>query len=444
MSAIANDSVPRPATRPRWLLPVIALAAIAAGGGGYAWWRSQRVEVPEIALPGIEQRVVEEVDKARAEVIADPKSVDAWGKVGLVLFANDLYPQANPWLEHAEQMNSADPRWPYLRGMVLVLEKPDEALAFFKRAAELSPRDPMIRLRLAETLFTLDQLDEADTAFAEVLRLHAGNPRAQLGLGLILLRRNQPAAAIPLLRQAAENPTARKAGHAALAEALTRTSDDKGAEQEREFSAAAPKDPNWPDPMLMKLAEFQVSLNGRLARAKSLIVGGKAEDGLALAQRVARERPDSAEAHLTVAKGLLGTRQFADAEAALHRALECDRQLADADALLGALYLTVRNDAAGAESHFRAVLHVRPNDAQAHYHLARCRLAQNDKKGAAAGFAEAVRYRPGFAAAHLALGELQLDAGRTKEAIASLEAAAKLDAANDKARDLLAKARQQK
>jgi len=187
-----------------------------------------------------------------------------------------------------------------------------------------------------------------------------------------------------------------------------------------------------------------VNLNGRLQRARSLIAGGKSDEGLKLAQQVLRDRPDSAEAHFTAARALLALRRLDEAEAELHRAVEREPNLPDAYLLLGGLSLDVRHDPAEAEASFRKALEYRAGDATTHFHIARCRLLQNDKDGAAKEFAEAVRYRPGFAAAHLALGELDLEAGRVDDALTHLEAVAKLEPNNDKARDLLAQARAKK
>jgi tetratricopeptide (TPR) repeat protein len=175
-----------------------------------------------------------------------------------------------------------------------------------------------------------------------------------------------------------------------------------------------------------------------------LIGEGKADEALKLVQQALRDRPDSAEAHFTAARALLALRRIDEAEAELHRAVEREPNLPDAYLLLGGLSLEVHHDAAGAEDNFRKALEYRANDATAHYHVARCRLLQNDKDGATKEFAEAVRYRPGYAAAHLALGELDLEAGRIDDAITHLEAAAKLEPNNDKARDLLAQAKAKK
>jgi tetratricopeptide (TPR) repeat protein len=428
----------------RWLLPLVALAMIAAAAvGGFAWRHSHRIVVPEVALQGVEPRVVEEVEKARTEVLEDPKSAEAWGKVGMVLFANDLYAEARPWLERAEQIDAADPRWPYYRGMTLMLDRPEDGIGFLKRAAELVPQDAPIKLRLAEALLTLDRADEAGAAFAEVERLDPENPRALLGRGILLLRRGEPATAVPLLRKAAADPTARKAAHAALSEALTRVGDEKKAEEHRQLAAAAPKDAGWPDPRIIRLQKYQVNLNGLLNRANAAMAAGQGADALALAREVLRDRPDSAQAHLAAGRALAGMRRVDEAEAELRKATECEPGLVQTHFALGGFLLERRRDPAAAEASFRKVLELHPGDVMAHFYLAQCRLQQGDKDGAVEHLKDAVRYRPGFAAAHLALGELYLEAGRTNAALASLEIAARLEPTNEKARDLLARAKKQ-
>src|SRR5262249_53425502 len=180
-------------------------------------------------------------------VDAKPKSGRSWGHLGIVLFAQDMYTESAGCFAEAERLDPSDVRWPYFRGLALILQKPDEGIVALEHAAQVAPGNSTVKLRLAEEYLKLDRIDEAEAIYNELLAGRADNPRALLGRGQILSRRGKWKEAVEPLKSAAESPMARRSARVALAEVYQRLGETTAAEAERKRAADAPADVPWPD-----------------------------------------------------------------------------------------------------------------------------------------------------------------------------------------------------
>src|SRR5262249_14934864 len=156
---------------------LLAVLLAGAGAGGFFVWRLRKPVIPPIATEGLDAEVVAAIAGARAAVEARPRSAEAWGHLGLGLFSQDRYADRIAIFARAEQLDRNDARWPYFRGLALILEKPEEGLVALQRAAA-TPASPLsVRLRLAEETLKLGHLDEADVLFRDLLADYPDNPR---------------------------------------------------------------------------------------------------------------------------------------------------------------------------------------------------------------------------------------------------------------------------
>lgn len=431
------------ARRRRLTLLVIVLLLLGVGVGGYLLWRPKKSVVPPIPTEGLDAEVVAAIDKARAEVDAHPHSAVAWGHLGMVLFAQDLYEPAIPILAEAERLDPHNVRWPYFEGLALILVRPEEGIAALERAAAVAPQNLAVRLRLAEEYLKLDRTDEADRLFRQLLTDAPGNPRALLGRGEILSRRGHWREAVGLLEKAADDPSARRSARVALAEAYARLGQTAAAEAERKRAAETPADLAWPDPFLAEAKKLQTGLQPRLDQALQLSNDGHPDEAFDLMAQVLRDHPDSAEAHLTAGKLLIRAKQFPEAEKALRQAITLDPNLVEGHFLLAGAEM-MRKDYPAAEYSYLRAIELKPTYGLAHYDLGLCLLQQGNRDRAREAFRQAVRYRPDYAPAQLELGELLLDDGQVKEALPHLEAAVRLDGRSERARRLLDRARAKK
>jgi tetratricopeptide (TPR) repeat protein len=414
---------------------------VVAGVGAYLAWRLSAPSVPAIATEGMDAEVVALINEARAEVAARPRSAAAWGRLGMVLFGNTMYGDSIAVLAQAEQLDPRDPRWPYLAGLALILQKPEEGLAALKRAAAIPGPNLHIRMRLAEESLKQDRLDEADTLYQGILAETPGFPWALVGQGQILLKRGQYEAATEPLEQAALDRRAQSAARTALAEAYQRQGKVAEAETERKRAKALPPDTKWEDPILDRTDDLHTGLQFRVDQALGVMQGGDVGRARTLIADVVRDHPDSDDAHLAMAKVLIRSGAFDEAVTQLQRALTINPDLVQAHVLLASIQMT-RKDFAAAEKSCRRAIELQPAFGEAHHDLGICLLQLGNRAGALQAFRDALRARPDLAIAHVELGALLLEDGQVQEAIAHLDQAVRLDGQNERARTLLEKARQ--
>jgi tetratricopeptide (TPR) repeat protein len=428
--------------RRRWVYGGLLLLVAAGLGGYFVWWRTAPI-VPPIATEGLDAEVVALMQQARADVIAAPRSAAAWGRLGLILYAHDMYAESAAFLAEAERLDPADARWPYLRGLGLIPQNPEAGIVALKRAAAITPTNLTMQLRWAEECLKLDRIDEADAIFRHLADVSTNHPRVLLGQGQILCRRGQWREALAPLTAAATAPTAQRSARVALAEAYLRMGNASLAETQRQHAARLPADPTWPDPFIAEAEKFRTGLVPRLEQALQLRDAGKVQDGLTLIAEILRDHPNSDKLHLTHARLLIAAGAQEPGEEALRQAIQLNPGLGPAHLLL-AETLMAKHDYAGAERSFLRVIELTPAHGVAHYQLGACRLKQGNKAEAMAAFRDAVRCRPDFAVAHLELGALLLADGQVAEAIVHLGHAIHLDGTNDRARGLLERARAKK
>jgi tetratricopeptide (TPR) repeat protein len=429
--------------RRRWLGLLALLLLAGAGLGAYFFWAPRRTALPVIPTAGLDAEVVAAIDQARAGVEARPSSAAAWGRLGMVLFAHDMYADCGGVLAEAERLDPKDARWPYFHGLALILQNPDEGIALLERAAAIPPHSLTVRLRLAEQYVKLDRLEEAEALFGELLVEYPDHPRALLGRGQILARHGRWQEALAPLQMAAEQPTAQRSARVALAEAYLRLGNTTAADVARLRADESPADVPWHDSFLAEAQTFRTGLQPRIDQALELLANGQVNESQALIAEVLQAHPDSDEAHLTLAKVWIRAGAFADAERELHQALQCNPNLVEGHFLLAGAQLQRGNYAAAERSYLRTIA-LRPAYGLAHYNLGDCRRQQGQRGAALDAFRAAVRYRPDLAVAHLELGALLLESDRVEEAIGYLENAVRLDARNDRARNLLKQARARK
>jgi tetratricopeptide (TPR) repeat protein len=440
--AVATVPQTRTRAKRRRLLLALAVVLLAGGAavGAYLIRRSRPPAVPPIATMGMDAEVVAAVEEARAAVTAQPDSAAAWGRLGMVLFAQRMSDDCPAVFAEAERLDPADARWPYFHGLALAFSDPEQSVRLLEKAAALAPDNAALKQRLAEQYLKMDRTDDAALLFREVLEQAPTNPRALLGQGLVSERRGQWQEALEPLRAAADHPTARRAARAALAEAYARLGDAKAAEAERRLAADLPADAPWTDPFLDQARTYRTGLQPRVLDALALGDQGRLDDALALIGEVLRDHPDSDDAHLTRAKLLIRARRSRDAEGELKRTLQLNDEVTDAHFLLGAI-TAERGDWEAAERGFQRAVELKPAYAVAHQNLGTCRLKLGKKPEAEESFRQAVRYQPELPVAQLELGALLLEAGKAKEATPHLEQAVRLDGHSERARGLLDEAR---
>jgi tetratricopeptide (TPR) repeat protein len=422
-----------------WVVLVIVVAV--AGALGALWmWNARPARVPTIPTEGLDKEVAQAILSAQAAVRQNPSSAAAWGQFGMVLFAHHLFDHCPQVFEEAARLDPKDARWPYYHGLAIMSLQPDRGIVLLEQARAVKPSDPTLRLRLAQEYFKLERLDEADTLFQELIGTDQVNGQALLGHGQILGRRGRWQEALKPLEKAAQDATARRAAHAALAETYMRLGNSAAAEVERQRLAQLGPDRLWFDPFLAETQKLQRGVQPRIAQAKDWGDEGRRADAIALLEEILREHPDSDEAYLTLAwvQGIAG--QLDQADRALTKALQLNPQHADGYLLQAGIRME-RKDYPAAERAFLRALELKPDFGALYNKLGDCRLKQGNQAGAIEAFRQAIRCRPDLVEAYVELGALLLQTGKTADSIAALEDAIRLNDKDDRARNLLAQAR---
>jgi tetratricopeptide (TPR) repeat protein len=392
-----------------WRLPaVLLLGAALAAAVAVAWLRLRGAPPapPEVALTDADPEVAEAVRAARAGVLSEPRSAAAWGRLGMVLRAHDYGPESSACFAQAERLDPKDPRWPYLRGLTLLLSDPDAGLPLVRRAADLcGDRVSAPRLRLAEALLDRGSLDEAEAEFRRVAGREPDNPRAQLGLARLACLRGDYDASLAHLRRAQASPAAAPPCRRLLAEVRYRQG-DVAAARDLGDTGGAFEEPDWPDPFVEEVMQLQVGAGVQIAQAETLLRQGAAPEAVAVLRGTVDQHPDSGPAWLALGRVLIQVKDYPSAETALRSAVRLAPDSAEGWFHLG-VALALEEKPAEAAGCFSKAVGLKPDYALAQYNLGQCLKQQGDAVGAAEAFRAALRSRPDYAPAQKELDALQ-------------------------------------
>jgi tetratricopeptide (TPR) repeat protein len=410
---------------------VLVLPLVVAAWFGWRWYTTP--VPPEIVLAHPDPALSALIEQARAEVLQQPRSGAAWGKLAVVLAANQFDAEAVECLVPAERFDPNEVRWPYLHGNRALLDgRPQEGIVEMRRAlavAKTPAQRATIRFRLALALIEDGQLDEAEQHLQAERAIEGDHEKVRLGLGLLAVARDNRAAARAQLEALTEVPAARKKACLLLAN----LSDDPFRAQEyRERAARLPTDEAWPDPFLAELTPLCVNRGARLRRVAELLRQHRLPEALALAQQLVAELPDG-DAYFLLASILRQLNRHDDAEHALRTFSTAEPKNAGAHYFL-AVALVERGDPGRCRQALEAAdraLAVEADHAGAHVARAQALKCLGRGKEALTALRQALLCRPDFSDAHLLLGETLAEMGQRDEALTHLKNAVRFAAPDD-------------
>jgi tetratricopeptide (TPR) repeat protein len=430
-----------------------AMVAAALGVGGWLTWRWYTTPVPpQVSLDGASKAVAGAVEEAREEVRRQPRSAQAWGKLGMVLTANGYPEPGAECFEQAERLDPHDPRWPYLRGLQYLSgsasrgeARPQEGIPLLRRAlasARGTEECVVIRFRLALALIEDGQLDEAGRHLDALDDIESARARSRFGRGLLAIARDDRAAARAHLSTLTDHTCARKKACALLAGLVE--GDESLARDYRSREAGLPQDEPWPDPFDADLWAHLMDRKGRLAQVKALQEQGRHAEALAMLRKFAAEAPD-AEICTTLGYTLCRAGELEEGTEMLRAAISFDPQNVRAHHFLGTGLLLrgekKSREAGGREAareFFRQavaaedrVLAVEGDHGYAHLTRGRALKGLGRTDDALAALRRALLCRPDLAEAHLELGEALAEAGQIREGLTHIEDAVRLAGPDD-------------
>jgi tetratricopeptide (TPR) repeat protein len=451
MNDASTSSVPapyRPIWRRRsfWLVLLLSLAAFG-GTGGWLWhrYRSPPPAPPTLDLDDVDPAVAVAINKRRQQVLDNPRSAPAWGKLGEVLTAFHYWKEGIVCFAQAEQLDPNEPRWPYHQGVLqLLLYNPNDAIPRLRRAVELCGNSNLAaRLRLSEGLLSLGRLEEAEEGFRFLLERDPTNARVQLGLGRLALQRRQWQQAQSHLETAASDRHSAREAAIALAELHQRRGDGDAAEKWRGRAERLPPDTPWPDPFIEEILQLQAGKRFRLDEAEQLLQHGRVAEAITQLYELVKDYPDFTKAWFSLGRALLKAGDSPAAERVMGKVVELAPRYAEAHNDLGVARLRQGKwkEAAAA---FNTAIDLKPDFALAYVNLGHSLLPQKDQKGALSAFRSAVHYRPNDPAVHIELAELLHQTHQETEALEQVRQALQLNPADAQAKQLLKKLREKR
>lgn len=389
-----------PRSRRRALVAVGLLAAVGVG----IWYvrRPEPPRPPAVDLSRADPDVAAAVRSALDAVERRPGDATAWGRLGMVLRAHDFEPECLDAFRHAEQLDPADARWPYLQGLTLLLARPDDGLGCLERAAARTGR-PEPKLRLAETLLARGRLDDADGLARQA---PPDEPRTAVALARLADARGQWDAVLRHTEPVRDDPRCRKQVALLRGQALARLGQSAESEAELKRVADLPDDPAWDDPFVRQVEELQVGQAADLRGAGELMARGAYREAIPRLERAVNRDPGADRPRLQLGRALLLAGEPAAARSVLEELTRRHPDSVDGWYHLGLAHLDLGDPAAAAVALARAVK-LKPDHALGHYQLGVARHRQGDRAGAVAALEEALRCRPDYEPASRLLREVR-------------------------------------
>jgi tetratricopeptide (TPR) repeat protein len=356
-------------------------------------------------LTGVDSEVVEVLQEARDRVLRQRSSAVAWGQFGKLLYAHQFNDEALTCLRQAEALDRREPAWPYLQGLIIILEDPDGGIRCLERAVQSQPNGPIsIRLRLAEALLAQRRLDEAQVQMEEARKLDPDNLRVRLGLGRLAILHENWQSGLDLLEPCQDDVHARRLARSLRAEALYRLGQPERAREEQRKTAELPADEPWPDPLFDEVLDSQRGIRARLTKAHELSKAGHVEETVALLRKVLERYPDSLEAWMQLGDVWFAAHQMDQAEACYQKSVAINPNAAEAWYHLG--YVQAQIHAPKAETSLREAIRLRPDHALAHCSLGLLLKEKGDRNGAITELQASLHHRPDYEPARAALNGL--------------------------------------
>lgn len=435
-------------TRSRIHLVACLCLAAAAGLLWYGWRWQTAPQPPPLPLENVDAELAQAALAARQEVIRQPYSAAAWGRLGKLLRAGDLVQEAGLCFHQAEQLDPQEPRWPYLRGEGLALSgDAQSAVPYLRRAVLLVERgkaDPVApRLRLAEVLMSVGEYDEAEAQLRRALEDVPDNASVHLDLGLLADARGNWEESREHLMRCRFSPFTQQRACARLATICGKRGDTAGAAEYSQRAASLPPDRPWLDRFVAECMQLGVGKSNRLRQAERLEAQKNFREAVDVFRELAEQDPDY-RVYIGLGKNLANTGDWAGAERALQEAIRIAPERAQAYYLLGKLDYAraeqqrAKTSAGEAASGFRAAaqrarqaIERKADHTQAQVLLGLALQALDQKKEAQDAFRNAITSGPDQSEPYLYLSALLVELGQLADAQPLLEQAVKLAGADD-------------
>lgn len=324
--------------------------------------------VPDLYLDDLEPRVAHALSQARDAVVADPTSVERWGKLGMVCDIHGFSAEAVTCYEFAIQLAPDDARWCYLLGFLTFqnMEQSAKSKAMFEKTLHLLPDYWPAMVRLGDVFMREHDYATANTYFSRANAIAPDQAAVLRRLGQSQFELGQTQASIQSLERAATLSPDDESTHAALSKSYGAAGDTARAEAEAEKARTSKQNSaDMPDPLREQVAALGVSSTIVIMHADQYMRQGafdRARDSLLIALE---SRPDDVAVHARLGRAYAALGMKTDAVRHLRRAIEIDPTHAASYIRLGSLMNDLGNTEQATQSFAKAV-ELEPDNGAAH------------------------------------------------------------------------------
>jgi tetratricopeptide (TPR) repeat protein len=392
----------------------IALAALLEIGCA-----SHVPPVPDVAVNGLDTDVRNAIETALKQAVAEPKSAQASGRLGMVLEAHQLFDPAVLAYRRAVLLDPKEFNWHYY--LALSLQQPEQALPAIDDALHIRPDYAPAILKRGELLYKLGRFKESEAALQPLLARDPNSAAALYQLARVKYSEEDFAAAEDLYRRACQAYPTYGAALYGLAETGKRLGHAEAAANFELAELNKNDTPPADDPALREVEGLATGIENRLTTAKQMIHRKDFEGAAKLYKEVLKQYPDNPDClvNLLYLAQFPGQASPDEVEAYYARARELKPPLPQVYMYYGtALASQGRYDAAVAS--INKAIAMKPDFPEAHAWLADVMERQNRPDQAVAQYRKALEIQPSLRPARLELAKLLLNGGRSREAIPAL------------------------
>ncbi len=327
---------------------------------------------------------------------------NAFGGMGELYHAYELFPPAATCYRNAERLDPESFLWPYYLGVIQQSEGDLQAAASsLERALSHQPDDLSAQVRLGEVRLSLGDLETARQHFSLLVDEAPFAAAAYFGLGRIAQSQGDAAGAVEYFQQTLDRqPEAGIVRHS-LGMALRELERDD--EAQAALAEKSTGEVSSPDRLLERLESLAISSGAHLKRGNRALVAGRLDEAVEAFRKAVVADPESSEIRRNLALVLMRQNKVDDAIAELEAATESN-----------------------------------PDEVWLHFDLGNAYLQKRFMSQAVASFQRAVEIDPKLTSAHFNLANVLIGLERWAEARPHLEAVARLDPGNPRARYLSA------
>lgn len=376
---------------------------------------------PEPAIPSVETSAMEApvkvlIDAVTRNLEGDRQSANAWGRLGRVYHAHELYAPALACYHQAVRLHANDYHWPYLAAHAASEVDTNAAASLFEQARALAPGNATILVAQGDLLARLGHRDAAREAYLAALEADDRSSFARVGLARDALVEGDFHRARSLLDRAAELAPADGSIYPLLARVLAQLGESELA-AEAEWLAQvydaplAPRDPPLDAMRRLAANSHALASAGRILAERGDLLGAEVQLRKVLAIRpgtplelgnlatVLSRQGRHAEAMELFAQGLAGHPD--DVVLLSHQGLT-QMKMGDVEA---------------AEASLERATTLDPSYPQAQFNLGVLRFGQGRHPDAIVLFERTLDLDPGFTDAYLNLGSTYAARGEYERAL---------------------------